>query len=178
MGATFTVLDVLKLVISSYFPNKFWTHWSYFLSTSILFCSLALGSTFISLLCLQVYQGLDIITNKVTAEERAQCRHHMISFVDPLKNNYTVVDFRNKALALISFCFPWKKSTDFCDTSFPSTYLSPWGWGGFIRFDFLLSSVKTFLGLRVCCVRICVSVSRCRCFAIEIKSGRSLDTVL
>eukprot|EP00064_Thunnus_orientalis_P022148 superscaffoldBa00007221_g22334 len=51
----------------------------------------------------KVYQGLDIITNKVTAEECAQCRHHMISFVDPLVSSYTVVDFRNKALALISF---------------------------------------------------------------------------
>ncbi|XP_044192323.1 tRNA dimethylallyltransferase isoform X2 [Thunnus albacares] len=50
---------------------------------------------------MQVYQGLDIITNKVTAEECAQCRHHMISFVDPLVSSYTVVDFRNKALALI-----------------------------------------------------------------------------
>ncbi|XP_019130946.1 tRNA dimethylallyltransferase isoform X2 [Larimichthys crocea] len=50
---------------------------------------------------MQVYQGLDIITNKVTAEERAQCRHHMISFVDPLVSSYTVVDFRNKALSLI-----------------------------------------------------------------------------
>ncbi|XP_047461585.1 tRNA dimethylallyltransferase isoform X2 [Mugil cephalus] len=50
---------------------------------------------------MQVYQGLDIITNKVTAEERAQCRHHMIGFVDPLVSTYTVVDFRNKALALI-----------------------------------------------------------------------------
>ncbi|XP_032390665.1 tRNA dimethylallyltransferase isoform X2 [Etheostoma spectabile] len=50
---------------------------------------------------MQVYQGLDIITNKVTAEERAQCRHHMIGFVDPLVSSYTVVDFRNKALALI-----------------------------------------------------------------------------
>ncbi|KAJ4928490.1 hypothetical protein JOQ06_016282 [Pogonophryne albipinna] len=50
---------------------------------------------------MQVYQGLDIITNKVTAEERAQCKHHMISFVDPLVSGYTVLDFRNKALALI-----------------------------------------------------------------------------
>ncbi|XP_054620096.1 tRNA dimethylallyltransferase [Dunckerocampus dactyliophorus] len=50
---------------------------------------------------MQVYQGLDIITNKVTVEERSQCRHHMISFVDPLVSNYTVVDFRNKALTLI-----------------------------------------------------------------------------
>ncbi|XP_066573424.1 tRNA dimethylallyltransferase [Amia ocellicauda] len=50
---------------------------------------------------MQVYRGLDIITNKVTAQEQAQCRHHMISFVDPLVSSYTVVDFRNKALALI-----------------------------------------------------------------------------
>lgn len=52
---------------------------------------------------LQVYKGLDIITNKVTEEEQAQCLHHMISFVDPLVSGYTVVDFRNKALSLISF---------------------------------------------------------------------------
>ncbi|KAM6899824.1 tRNA dimethylallyltransferase [Xenentodon cancila] len=50
---------------------------------------------------IQVYQGLDIVTNKVTAQERAECRHHMIGFVDPLVSSYTVVDFRNKALALI-----------------------------------------------------------------------------
>nr|XP_057902540.1 tRNA dimethylallyltransferase isoform X2 [Doryrhamphus excisus] len=50
---------------------------------------------------MQVYQGLDIITNKVTVEEHSQCRHHMISFVDPLVSNYTVVDFRNKAVTLI-----------------------------------------------------------------------------
>ncbi|KAM9776695.1 tRNA dimethylallyltransferase isoform 3-T3 [Syngnathus typhle] len=50
---------------------------------------------------LKVYHGLDIITNKVTAEERAQCLHHMIGFVDPLVSNYTVVDFRNKAVSLI-----------------------------------------------------------------------------
>ncbi|XP_072561773.1 tRNA dimethylallyltransferase [Paramormyrops kingsleyae] len=50
---------------------------------------------------MQVYRGLDIVTNKVTAAEQAQCPHHMISFVDPLVSTYTVVDFRNKALALI-----------------------------------------------------------------------------
>ncbi|KAI1901818.1 hypothetical protein AGOR_G00038310 [Albula goreensis] len=51
---------------------------------------------------MQVYQGLDIITNKVTAEEQDQCTHHMMSFVDPLVTSYTVVEFRNKALSLIS----------------------------------------------------------------------------
>ncbi|KAM9823674.1 tRNA dimethylallyltransferase [Neosynchiropus ocellatus] len=60
-----------------------------------------LNGEIISADSMQVYQGLDIITNKVTAEESAQCTHHMISFVDPLVCDYTVVDFQNKALALI-----------------------------------------------------------------------------
>ncbi|XP_064874128.1 tRNA dimethylallyltransferase [Oncorhynchus nerka] len=58
---------------------------------------------------MQVYRGLDIITNKVTAEERAQCSHHMMSFVDPLVSSYTVVDFRNKALALIEDVYSREK---------------------------------------------------------------------
>ncbi|KAG8507596.1 tRNA dimethylallyltransferase, partial [Galemys pyrenaicus] len=37
-----------------------------------------------------VYEGLDIITNKVSAQEQRMCQHHMISFVDPLVTNYTV----------------------------------------------------------------------------------------
>lgn len=64
----------------------------------------------------QVYKGLDIITNKVSPQEQRLCRHHMISFVDPLVSNYTVVDFRDKAVALISFhaaaCLA-KPDTDF-----------------------------------------------------------------
>ncbi|XP_045440761.1 tRNA dimethylallyltransferase isoform X3 [Pipistrellus kuhlii] len=49
-----------------------------------------------------VYEGLDIITNKVSTQEQRLCQHHMISFVDPLVTNYTVTDFRNKATAVIS----------------------------------------------------------------------------
>ncbi|XP_012578164.1 PREDICTED: tRNA dimethylallyltransferase, mitochondrial isoform X2 [Condylura cristata] len=37
------------------------------------------------------------------------CQHHMISFVDPLVTNYTVVDFRNKATALIEDIFARNK---------------------------------------------------------------------
>ncbi|XP_016060708.1 PREDICTED: tRNA dimethylallyltransferase, mitochondrial isoform X5 [Miniopterus natalensis] len=54
---------------------------------------------------MQVYEGLDIITNKVSTQEQRLCQHHMISFVDPLVTNYTVVDFRNKATALIEDIF-------------------------------------------------------------------------
>ncbi|CAJ0932455.1 unnamed protein product [Ranitomeya imitator] len=46
-----------------------------------------------------------IITNKVTSEEQQLCKHHMISCVDPLITNFTVVDFRNKAVALIEDIF-------------------------------------------------------------------------
>ncbi|XP_077006271.1 tRNA dimethylallyltransferase isoform X2 [Tamandua tetradactyla] len=55
--------------------------------------------------CCLVYEGLDIITNKVSAQEQRLCQHHMISFVDPLVTDYTVVDFRNKATALIEDIF-------------------------------------------------------------------------
>lgn len=58
---------------------------------------------FVDFLLLQVYDGLDIITNKVSVQEQKMCQHHMISFVDPLVTNYTVVDFRNRATSLISF---------------------------------------------------------------------------
>ncbi|XP_006886658.1 PREDICTED: tRNA dimethylallyltransferase, mitochondrial [Elephantulus edwardii] len=54
---------------------------------------------------MQVYEGLDIVTNKVSAQEQRICQHHMISFVDPLVTNYTVVDFRNKAATLIEDIF-------------------------------------------------------------------------
>ncbi|XP_075765123.1 tRNA dimethylallyltransferase isoform X2 [Pelodiscus sinensis] len=59
--------------------------------------------------CGKVYKGLDIITNKVSSREQASCRHHMIGFVDPLVSNYTVVDFRNKASALIEEIFAREK---------------------------------------------------------------------
>uniref|UniRef100_F7EAA9 tRNA dimethylallyltransferase n=1 Tax=Xenopus tropicalis TaxID=8364 RepID=F7EAA9_XENTR len=46
-----------------------------------------LGGEIISADSMQVYKGLDIITNKVSAEEQKLCTHHMISFVDPLVAN-------------------------------------------------------------------------------------------
>ena len=58
------------------------------------------GGEIISADSMQVYKGLDIITNKVTAEEQSQCPHHLIDFVSPLKE-FSVVEFRNMALPLI-----------------------------------------------------------------------------
>nr|XP_054772935.1 tRNA dimethylallyltransferase-like [Lytechinus pictus] len=49
---------------------------------------------------MQVYKGLDIITNKVTPEEQEQCPHHALGTVHPLQR-FTVVDFRNRVIPLI-----------------------------------------------------------------------------
>ncbi|XP_070466266.1 tRNA dimethylallyltransferase isoform X22 [Equus przewalskii] len=74
-------------------------------STLALQLGQRLGGEIVSADSMQVYEGLDIITNKVSAREQRMCQHHMISFVDPLVTNYTVVDFRNKATALIEDIF-------------------------------------------------------------------------
>jgi len=57
---------------------------------------------------LQVYKGLDIITNKVTKEEMAMVPHHLIDFLEPL-TPITVVDFRNRALKVIQDIFQRNK---------------------------------------------------------------------
>lgn len=50
---------------------------------------------------MQVYKGLDILTNKATAEEMRGVPHHMISVVDR-KEKFDVVHFRDQALPLVS----------------------------------------------------------------------------
>ncbi|XP_012341648.1 tRNA dimethylallyltransferase [Apis florea] len=50
---------------------------------------------------MQVYKGLDIVTAKVTKEEKAKAPHHMLDIVDPLNPNYTVVQFRDTAIPII-----------------------------------------------------------------------------
>ncbi|XP_021119059.1 tRNA dimethylallyltransferase, mitochondrial [Heterocephalus glaber] len=74
-------------------------------STLALQLGQRLGGEIVSADSMQVYKGLDIITNKVSAQEQRICQHHMMSFVDPLVTNYTVVDFRDKATALIEDIF-------------------------------------------------------------------------
>ncbi|XP_058051610.1 tRNA dimethylallyltransferase isoform X5 [Ahaetulla prasina] len=64
---------------------------------------LRFGGEIVSADSMQIYQGLDVITNKVSSQEQKLCKHHMISFVDPLVTNYTVLDFQRKATAIISF---------------------------------------------------------------------------
>ncbi|XVE81532.1 hypothetical protein DITRI_Ditri15bG0072100 [Diplodiscus trichospermus] len=45
---------------------------------------------------MQVYKGLDIVTNKVTEEECRGVPHHLLGIVDP-NSNFTSLDFRHHA---------------------------------------------------------------------------------
>ncbi|XP_054288849.1 tRNA dimethylallyltransferase-like [Macrosteles quadrilineatus] len=49
---------------------------------------------------MQVYKGLDIVTNKVTKEEQKEVPHHMIDYLGP-GEPIKVVDFRDRALRVI-----------------------------------------------------------------------------
>lgn len=51
---------------------------------------------------MQVYKGLDIITAKATHEERSVAKHHLIDFLNP-SEYFTVVNYRNKAVKIVSF---------------------------------------------------------------------------
>ncbi|KAF9282318.1 hypothetical protein BGZ88_011092 [Linnemannia elongata] len=49
---------------------------------------------------LQVYKGLDIITNKMPLDEREGVVHHLMDFL-PMDQEYSVLDFKADALGLI-----------------------------------------------------------------------------
>ena len=58
------------------------------------------GGEIISPDSMQVYKDLDIITNKVTAEERAIIPHHLLDFVEA-NDKFSVVEFQTNALDVI-----------------------------------------------------------------------------
>ncbi|RDD46206.1 tRNA dimethylallyltransferase, mitochondrial [Trichoplax sp. H2] len=61
-----------------------------------------LNGEIISADSMQVYQGLDILTNKVSKEDRMLCNHHCMDYIHPTEYS-TVVSFRDKTLPIISF---------------------------------------------------------------------------
>uniref|UniRef100_A0AC35F7G8 U1-type domain-containing protein n=1 Tax=Panagrolaimus sp. PS1159 TaxID=55785 RepID=A0AC35F7G8_9BILA len=56
---------------------------------------------------MQIYKGLDIVTNKVTKEEMAGIPHHLMSFYEPTQAEYNIQQFRKSALELIEDI--WKR---------------------------------------------------------------------
>ncbi|CAK1550940.1 unnamed protein product [Leptosia nina] len=49
---------------------------------------------------MQIYKGLDIVTAKASPQERQLIPHHLLDILEP-HQNFTVVDFRNRALKII-----------------------------------------------------------------------------
>ena len=50
---------------------------------------------------MQIYEGLDIATNKPTEEEKSQIPHHLFGYVSPLSFDYNVGKYVEKALKII-----------------------------------------------------------------------------
>ncbi len=67
---------------------------------ALTFASL-IGAQIINADAFQVYRGLDIGTNKVTAEEQAAVKHHLIDVVEP-NQGYDVARYQREARAVIA----------------------------------------------------------------------------
>ncbi|RCN51510.1 tRNA dimethylallyltransferase [Ancylostoma caninum] len=50
---------------------------------------------------MQIYEGLDIATNKITAEEAEGIPHHLMSFVDAATARYNIHQFRQQGLKIV-----------------------------------------------------------------------------
>ena len=59
------------------------------------------GAEVINADSMQVYKGLDVITNKVTEEEKQGVPHHLMGFLEP-GEEYKVGDFQRDAIAKVS----------------------------------------------------------------------------
>lgn len=81
------------------------------------------GGEIISADAMQMYKGLDIVTNKVSDEEQKLVKHHMIDFLDPLLKS-SVIDFRNQvSLKLKKWIF--LKKNFLHQINFSGFYLRP-----------------------------------------------------
>ena len=58
---------------------------------------------------MQVYRGLDIITNKPDAEERAIAPHHLFDFIDP-SQEYSILEFFKDSIETIKDVHQKKQS--------------------------------------------------------------------
>ena len=76
-------------------------------------CAKMLGSEVISADSQLIYRGLDIGTAKPTSEEMAGVVHHMIDICDP-KENFSVSDYRDRALPIVDGLIAQKKIPVIC----------------------------------------------------------------
>ncbi|XP_067943497.1 tRNA dimethylallyltransferase-like isoform X3 [Watersipora subatra] len=50
---------------------------------------------------MQLYQGLDIVTNKMSLEEQEGVRHHLLGILSPTSLSYTIHDYKKEASSII-----------------------------------------------------------------------------
>lgn len=55
---------------------------------------------------MQVYEGFDVLTNKITDEEAGGVPHHLLGIIDP-ENDFTAKDFCNVASSCIKSIAGW-----------------------------------------------------------------------
>ena len=60
-----------------------------------------LGGEIVSADSVQVYRGLDVGSNKATAEEQVRVRHHLLDVVDPFDERFTAGRFVREADAAV-----------------------------------------------------------------------------
>ncbi|KAE8188827.1 hypothetical protein CF335_g6785 [Tilletia laevis] len=70
-------------------------------SSSSSFGNTYANAQIISADSMQVYRGLDVITNKATVGEMGGVQHHLMSFLDAGRE-YTIKDFTSQAGVLVS----------------------------------------------------------------------------
>lgn len=63
--------------------------------------ALACNGEIINADAMQIYRGLDVITNKVTEEEMRGVKHHLMSFKEPGGESF-VTEWLNMALETVS----------------------------------------------------------------------------
>lgn len=56
---------------------------------------------------MQVYKALPILTAKVTEEEKKGIPHRIMSFLDPIADEYQVLDFKRDAMSQVSLPSPF-----------------------------------------------------------------------
>ena len=54
---------------------------------------------------MQLYQGLPVITNKITTEETKGVPHHLLGCIELEQETWTVGKFVSNALGVVSFFF-------------------------------------------------------------------------
>lgn len=101
--------------------------------------AIRLNGEIISADSMQVYKGLDIITNKVTDAEQKLCPHHLIGFLHPLEE-YNIHHFQKDARLIIEDIYSRNKLPIICGGT--NYYIHSVLWNHLVKENFEIDTVK------------------------------------